>query len=75
MISRNVYLPFPVVTDHFILTVNNGTTPILFMMDVIGSDPVTKYSVDPMLSPAIYKDCKLTYNNAQNLWLLMSIYF
>ena len=59
MISRNVYLPFPVVTDRFILTVNNGSTPILFMMDVIGSDPAAKYSTDPMLSPAIYKDCKL----------------
>ncbi len=44
------------------------------MLDVIGSDPVTKYSVDPMLSPAIYKDCKRTYKN-QNLWFSMSIYF
>jgi hypothetical protein len=54
------------------------------MLDVIGSDPVTKYSVDPMLSPAIYKDCKLTYKTqnlwlfltykTQNLWLFMSIY-
>ncbi len=76
IISRNVYLPFPVVTDRFVLTVNNGSTPIVFMMDVIGADPATKYSTDPMLTPAIYKDCEfwnsiilLIVEKLQLLWL------
>ena len=58
VISRNIYLPFPVVTDLIRLDVRSGAIPLVMKLDVIGMDPNKKYSTDPMLTPVAYKDCK-----------------
>ena len=59
VLSRIIYLPFPVVADLIILTVNEGANSIVMKLDVIGMDSDKKYSMDPMLTPMVFKECKL----------------
>ena len=59
VLSRIIYLPFPVVADLIILTVSEGANSIVMKLDVIGMDPDKKYSMDPMLTPMLFKECKL----------------
>lgn len=58
VIKRRFFLPTPIATDNFIIRVESGTNPLVFKFDIIGMDPVKKYSVDPMLTPMTYTDCK-----------------
>ena len=58
VIKREIFLPYPIATDNFIITVESGATPLVFKMDIIGMDPVKKYETDAMLTPATYTDCK-----------------
>jgi hypothetical protein len=58
VVKRRILLPVPVSTDNFVLKVESGATPLVFKLDMIGIDPDKKYSVDPMLTPKTYTDCK-----------------
>jgi hypothetical protein len=59
ILSRDIYLPKPVVTDQLIMTVVSSMDTTVFKMDIIGLPPDKKYTLDPMLSPNTYTDCKL----------------
>ena len=61
VISRNIYLPDPVVTNKFRLIVRKGAESAVIKMDVIGMPPDKKYNADPMLTSQLYQECK-NYN-------------
>ena len=58
ILSRDIYLPNPIVTDQFTLTILESMDPTVFKMDIIGLTSDKKYNLDPVLSPNTYTDCK-----------------
>ena len=59
VISRDIYLPNPVVTNKFRLIVRKGVESVVVKMDVIGMPPDKKYDADPMLTPQLYEEGKI----------------
>ena len=59
VIQRDIYLPDPVVTNKFRLSVRKGAESVVIKMDVIGMPPYKKYNADPMLTPQLYQECKI----------------
>ena len=56
LITRNIYLSQPVVTNKFRLIIKNAPDTVVFKLDVIGMSPDRKYDADPILTPQLFEE-------------------
>ena len=58
VITREIYLSQPVVTNRFRVVVRKAADIVVFKLDVIGMPPDKKYDTDPVLKPQTFQECK-----------------
>ena len=56
LITREILLSQPVVTNKLKLIIRNAPDSVVFKMDLIGMPPDKKYAADPVLTPLPYED-------------------
>ena len=56
LISRDIFISQPVVTNKLKLTVKKGSDSVVVKLDVIGMPPDKKKDADPVLEPQLYEE-------------------
>ena len=56
VITRNIFLSQPVVTNKFRLIIKKAPDTVVFKLDVIGMSPDRKYDADPVLTQQLFEE-------------------